>query len=163
MKRIKAFALAWALGLSAASAGLSLDVQDVQAMLGNGVGEDAVINVLQTQKLARAPTAQEIIALSRVGASERLLEQVTSPANLADRSDPPAAVVTAAPIVVSPPATPQPEVVVASPPPVVYYYPSPYYYAPPPRRYYHPRRPGPIFSFSFGNRHHGRRPPRHRR
>ncbi len=167
MARIRQALLACVLSVSAASV-MALDVNDITELLANGVQDSVIINMVQSNKLDRPLSAREIVSLSRAGASQPLLEYLTSAgaANQSYVASQPAPVyVEPAPTVVQQ----QPNVIVQQPPTVVtqaptvvyetptYYYPRSYVY---PRPYYYPYRSGPSFSFSFGGgrRHYG--PPR---
>lgn len=182
MAGIRQALLACVLCVSAAGV-MALDVNDITEMLENGVQDSVIINMVQSNKLDRPLSAREIVGLSRAGASQPLLEYLTS----AGAANPSYAASQPAPVYVEPApttvVTPQPNVIVNQPPTVVtqaptvvyetptYYYPQSYVY---PRPYYYPYRQGPSVSFWFGSggrRHYGPRyhggghrgPPRHYR
>lgn len=166
--------LACVLSVSAASV-MALDVNDINELLANGVQDSVIINMVQGNKLDRPLSAREIVSLTRAGASQPLLEYLTSAgaANQSYVASQPAPVyVEPAPTVVQQ----QPNVIVQQPPTVVtqaptvvyeaptvvyetptYYYPQSYVY---PQPYYYPYRSGPSFNFSFGGSRHRYGPPR---
>ena len=162
-----------ALCASTALPAFALDVSDVQQMLNNKVDESIIINMVQSQKLSRPLTAQEVVMLNASGASPGLLEFLTrkESANQSYQASAPVTQYQAPTVVESSPTiiessptviTTQPNVVVTQPQTV--YYTTPNYYVPPtyvyPYRYYsapRPRyysRPGVSFNFSFGKGGH---------
>lgn len=101
----------------------ALEISDVVTMVANGVNQVDVIEIIYQQRLPRPPTAQEVVTLRAVGASEHVIEFMFKGASQRDGRHyaVPQYVYNSAPVVV---VQPPPRVVVVAPPP-----------PPPPRTY----------------------------
>lgn len=174
MSRVKTVLLGVSL-LVLSGMAFALDANDISQMVRNGVQDSVIINVVQTQKLNRPLTAQEVLLLNTNGASPTLLEYLTRSEAVSGSyvaTSPAPTIVTgsndvtyAAPsITVSPPA---PTVVTQPYPPTTtyiipdYIYTTPTYVYPYPYTYVYPYayeypyyryQPNSSFNFFFGGR-----------
>lgn len=187
MSRMKIALLGVSLLLFSGAA-MALDVSDISQMLKSDVQDSVIINMVQSQKLDRPLTAQEVVLLNSSGASPALLEYLTRPeavssSYVASRPAPTVVAGSSAPVYQQPAPTvvtgssapvyaqPAPTVMTNTCPTTTYVnpnyiYPAPTVVYPSYSSYYYPyyyptyrSRPSYSFSFGFGSgRHWGRGP-----